>query len=275
LVAHFAAQLTRTAKLLAGLGSDKVALELLNEPWTSGMLGALRWQSTLQFYYSAARRGSSDLTLILSGGDGGSANGLVDVDPSPFLGDSHVVFTFHTYAPLVFTMQGEPGPKTADLTGVPYPFGPQVADATIEAIRARIDKETANPDARAARLMTAVAYLRWTLRQGEPAISPARNVADVARWADRYRIPHERILLGEFGVARDVGKQHGAPEADRLRWIADVRALAERTGFPWAYWVYRGYSGMMLVRAPGSDDFDTGALKALGLRDPAPSTREE
>ena len=88
----------------------------------------------------------------------------------------------------------------------------------------------------------------------------------VGTWADQHRIPHQRILLGEFGVIGSYGSYHGARDEDRARWLADVRTEAESRGWPWAIWLYRGYGGMAIgPDPPARTGFDPVALRALGL----------
>lgn len=262
----FGTVLTRTAALLSSsFGNERVALELLNEPWTSGMMAAARWQTTVEFYHQAARHGSPLLPLVISGGDAGSARGLAALDPRPFA-NSRVIYSFHCYTPLAFTHQGEGGAKMAFLKEVPYPLGERPSEQTIDAIRSGIDHTARTKSERQADFAAARNYLDWTYHKGVEANLPRHEFEVVARWATDYNISNTAVLLGEFGVTRNVRAYPGAPEEDRLRWLRDVRSLSEEFGYAWAYWVYRGYSGFMLVEKPGSDQLDTGSLQALGLK---------
>lgn len=63
----------------------------------------------------------------------------------------------------------------------------------------------------------------------EAALRPMFDA--VADWSKANDRP---VLLGEFG-AYDKG---GIPMADRVRYTASVRRLAEERGMPWAYWQF-------------------------------------
>ena len=56
-----------------------------------------------------------------------------------------------------------------------------------------------------------------------------------------------------------------ARQAERLRWIADVRQEAEARGFAWAAWVHSGSIGFSLVEHEGSTELDPATLRALGF----------
>jgi hypothetical protein len=87
----------------------------------------------------------------------------------------------------------------------------------------------------------------------------------VARWARDHAVPPERVLVGEFGAMNNA--QRGLPtrQAERLRWLADVRAEADAHGFAWAAWVHSGSVGFSLVTPEGSTALDPDVLHALGL----------
>lgn len=98
--------LTRTARVLAKEDGDHLALELLNEPQTGWQRETRRlWQELLQAMHDAARKEAPDLLIILTGARGGSAIGLMELDPAPFRG-SNVRYSFHFYLPYEFTHQG-------------------------------------------------------------------------------------------------------------------------------------------------------------------------
>ena len=57
----------------------------------------------------------------------------------------------------------------------------------------------------------------------------------------------------------------GAFDADRLRYIAALRTLAERNGMPWAIWEYSNPYGMSVIEPIGPAVPDAELLAALGL----------
>ena len=87
----------------------------------------------------------------------------------------------------------------------------------------------------------------------------------VARWAREHSVPAHRVLLGEFGVMDSAQRAGAARQADRLRWLSDVREEAEAHGFAWAAWVHSGSLGFSLVERDGSTELDPGVLRALGF----------
>jgi len=94
----YAGVIRRTAHLLATLRTNRVALELMNEPqygWDPATTE--RWQRMLEQ--------APDLLLVLTGARGGDIKGLHVVNPEPFAG-SRVLYSFHYYEPHDFTHQG-------------------------------------------------------------------------------------------------------------------------------------------------------------------------
>jgi hypothetical protein len=87
----------------------------------------------------------------------------------------------------------------------------------------------------------------------------------VAAWADRHGIARDAIFLGEFGVVRTHWQYQGADEASRARWLETVRGEAERLGFSWSVWTYRGWGGMAITAFEDPLAFDPASLQALGL----------
>ncbi|MDE2267239.1 MAG: hypothetical protein KGL29_15155, partial [Alphaproteobacteria bacterium] len=68
-----------------------------------------------------------------------------------------------------------------------------------------------------------------------------------ARWADSMRLPHSRIIVGEFGVMNEGGGlgSDGADVAARADWLHDVSSSADAHGFGWAVWGYHGAFGIV------------------------------
>ena len=71
--------------------------------------------------------------------------------------------------------------------------------------------------------------------------------------------------MGEFGALRSDSRYVASRSADRVRYIRDVREVAEFCGFSWAFWNL--FDGMGLM-----DDkektLDLDILRALGLHMP-------
>lgn len=59
----------------------------------------------------------------------------------------------------------------------------------------------------------------------------ARTLTPIRRWQTRYRIPSNRIIVGEFGIDRRIG---GAQ-----RYLADLIAQFNRHGWHWLFYSFR------------------------------------
>jgi hypothetical protein len=254
----------RVARSLTRFPIDRIALELMNEPELPNAGDAPRWQGMLEALHAQARVAAPDLALVLGGIEWNSAYGLLRLDTAPFAG-SNVIYTFHYYDPHTFTHQGVGNDSTRYLDGLVWP-----ADSdNVREVRAR-----ALARAAAAQKQGATDAPFLAKRTGQlldeylrAALGPARIQRDfdaVAKWADLRGLARDRILLGEFGC---VVAGNGAPVGEpRLRWLQTVRSAAEREGFGWSYWAYKGYGGMELAPEDGAPHVDV--IVALGLQHP-------
>lgn len=250
----------RVAKLLGGLNASGLILELVNEPWIESLKEAPRWQAMLERLHTAARREAPALPLMLTGLAWSSAGALTLVDARPFRG-SDVFYTFHYYDPHDFTHQGVKGDDAQYLSNVPWPLD----RADVPDVMARAETRLqAAPGGEAARVRLRATTEKLVADMAAKGHGPQRVTADltaVGRWADGAGIARERVVLGEFGC---VASAHGQPVGpDRLAWIKTVREASESVGFGWAYWAYKGYGGMELIR-PGSG-IEPELRAALGL----------
>jgi len=253
------------AGLLAALNSNHVAIELMNEPqigWNPGA-NAL-WQSELISLYDACRQRAPKLKIILSGGSGGSADGLMKVDPAHFSQDDAAIFSFHYYLPYEFTHQGYLPAHV--LVGVPYPSLAAPELVTLTKTQAFIAELKLSSDEKIVGFEQAKNILKEYRRSAFGPDDIRKKFDDVSVWARKSGIDPSRIFFGEFGVMRTYGSYQGANDSDRAHWLSDVRQEAERHGFPWSVWVYKGYGGMALVENDKSDEFDSITLNALGLK---------
>jgi endoglucanase len=257
--------LVRTARILAGLHDARIWLEPMNEPqigWNTD--NDRRWQAMLEDLYRNIRKVSPQLGLILTGGSGGSPEGLLAVNPAPFVGDPHAIFTFHYYYPYAFTHQSV-APRQF-LSGIPYPARPEHLPASLQALAERAEHFSLAPVQKSTKLAESERALRAYFASGFDRTTIGASFDQVAEWATRYSIDAARILLGEFGVVRAYGGYQGARDDDRARWLRDVRQEAEDRGYPWAIWVYRGAGGMAILDQDESQPrFDDLTLAALGL----------
>jgi endoglucanase len=251
----------RTARLLGGLHSDKVALELMNEP----PLPQADWQPMLEAAYAAARRGSPNLLLVLEGGHEASAAALMAMSTVPFSGDRALIYSFHYYDPYQFTHQGASWNPARYLAGVPYPARARPLDDSLRATAAQIGATDLPASKKALAYQDAQARLEDYRASGFDDRTIAADFAQVARWAKSHGIPAEHILLGEFGANRTALQLTGTGAGERALWFHDVSQAAQANGFGWAAWAYRG-GGFALAQSDAADDIEPGIAAALGLR---------
>jgi hypothetical protein len=251
--------LARTAALLDRLQSRGVALEIMNEPpVTPG-----RWQPMLEAAYKAVRDRAPRLLLVLDGGDEGSAEGTLAL--AQFSNDPAALFSFHYYDPYQFTHQGAPWVAARYLADVPYPALARPLQQSFDASAALIATTDLPPSQKALAIQDARQRLESYRRSSFDRGTIAQSFDRIARWARDHGVPSNRIILGEFSAIRQAGHLGGARDADRTRWIRDVREEAEAHGFIWAAWVYRGSGGFSLVRDEESTELDPAVIEALGL----------
>lgn len=262
---RYRAVVSALARMLAKVGTDKTALELMNEPQfepCDGVSGR-NWEEVLIGLVRAARDAAPELTLVVSGACGGTITGLVQLDPAKLNAD-RLLFSFHFFEPEAFTQQGQPG--AAAVKGAPWPTSDKEAALALAYSELLLEEEVLTPHERAARLADIRTYLgAYTAAGGTPEKLRTR-FGEVRAWADRHGIPHRNLLLGAFGATAATGSRGGALDAHRFFWLEAVRREAERLGAAWTYWAYSNPYGMSLRSPDRARRPDGVALDALGLR---------
>ena len=255
------------AGMLAGFDLARVALEPVNEPPQG--CGGQDWVAIQQTLLAAARSRSARLTLIATGSCGSMVSGLQALDPGPLADLAPLLFTFHFYEPYLFSHQGAPWmsePVYKALNAVPWPASAGSLEATLAAVRARMEQDRVTPaqtkrDAYAETQRVLKVY--FDANPARPFID--RYLAMAKAWGERHAIPSSHILMGEFGALRSDARYVASGAADRARYVTDVRSSAESFGFPWAFW--NAFDGFGLI-----DDttraFDPAIVSALGLTMP-------
>ena len=228
----------------------QVAFELMNEP-TQGCEGAEQrdWEERLLKLFAAARASATRLTLVLSGSCWGSAEGLAALDPA-MVPDDNVIWSFHSYAPLLLTHQGATwtGDFIPHVTGLPYPPH-AVPRAELEAAVDRV-RATIRRDAPWSRRSGLLSYLDELLAEVDTKEKldtiMGQPFETVAAWASKNSVAASDILLGEFGMIRqEYGTETIMPADQRAAYYRDMIALAERHGFAWSMWGYGGAFGVV------------------------------
>lgn len=237
-----------------------IAFELLNEPSLPCVSDS--WSKQQAALYRTVRAAAPRLTLVLTGACWSGIDGLTALHASDYA-DPNTLYTFHFYDEHRFTHQGVPGEEPqASIGGLPYPWYTRAS----EDVRRETKAHLATRGADASNASIAFDYIDQYLAQHTDRDAIAAKLQRVADWAKANGITPDRILMGEFGVNAVAGAYLGARDPDRLRWLRDVRELAEAQGFRWALWAYRSDYGMRLELDRGTEEMDRGELDALGLK---------
>lgn len=234
------------ARQFSDLPVARLAFEAFNEPqyygWRSG-----RWPALQQRILRAIREHAPHHLVLLSGNEGGSFKGLSNLPTSP---DPALAYTFHYYAPFLFTHQGADWLDTRYTTaglyrGVRYPAQYQAASP------ARLSR----PHPKAGKELAEYLNEDW----GAQRIR--QDIDAVGRYAKSRGI---RVLCNEFGVIRA-----NVDGASRYRWINDVRGALEANGIGWALWDYKDIFGIAAesshLNNTGIRTLEPEATRALGL----------
>ncbi|MBN8874421.1 MAG: cellulase family glycosylhydrolase [Rhodospirillales bacterium] len=236
----------RLAPVLRRAGARSSVAELLNEPVFPG--DPAGWQALQHELLRTVRAVLPDHTIVLTGPDWSSVDGLLAMTPEP---DANVVYTVHLYTPAELTALAPWRPALDRTALARLPF-PTTKASRCEDLAAATDAETAG-------------VIRFYCAQHWDAARVAAMLDRAAAWGRRHRVP---LLLGEFGATARL-----MPSA-RFAWIRAVRETAERAGMGWALWGYDDVMGLAVDRAalrrPGpGPPLDPRLLDALGL--PAPN----
>jgi hypothetical protein len=278
---------------------SKVALELMNEPFESRAncnLDATYGDYQLQRMYSAARRGSSSMTLVISPLASSNPYKLEGLNSfvSNNKNDVNTIFTVHYYGPLEFSHQG--AAYVGDqkylnyFAGVPYPSSPfigvEIRDRVLNKVRSGIANDPTSGISFADAQKAFDSYLKYFDGNGYSRDDIDYIVKDVVlKWAKDRNIAPSRIWLGEFGVQGSerylnrplstkfpLNPIEGADERDRAGWTKDVREVFEKYGMAWGYFQFGNgaYSVLNDRNFPTKNfsQWDPSITSALGLTFP-------
>ena len=242
------------------------AFEPFNEPVLDCDLPVHpKWPPLLWRLHAAARQALPRHTLLLSGGCWASAYGLSQINPTA-VGDDNVIWTFHSYEPFVLTHQGAgwTGDAMAYVEGLPYPpdrLGAAALNAAIERTRERIGTRAAEADRQS--ILENFNEMVAGVMTNKKALAILNGpFEEAAIWGRQYRIPPERIFLGEFGMIRQAyGNDFRIPSEWRASYLKDMVAAARTHGFPWSVWSWEGSFGIVLANDRSA--FDPVILEAL------------
>ena len=265
-IAHYQQMAADVARMLLTIGADKVAIEPFNEPsyypCTTNDHGD--WQKVMAATVNAIRAVSHEMTIVATGACGGDVIGLVDLDARTF-DDPDILYSFHMYDPHKFTHQRLDDPKMFG-SGLPWPPSADTPEGVVDALKARMDLAGVDPAAQATNLEVVKPLIDAYFNDNFDEAALDGEFTAAVDWAKANGIPSQRLFIGEFGVIlmSDDGRT-GAADADRLRYLTDVRTEAEKHGIPWSIWEYSNPYGMTVIVPKGPADPDPELLKAIGL----------
>ncbi|RKE74253.1 cellulase (glycosyl hydrolase family 5) [Pseudorhodoplanes sinuspersici] len=244
---------------------QNVALELINEPRLKCKGDdQAKWDALAKTLVDRARKGSPDLTLVLTGACVSSFEGLLALDPKKF-GDDKIIYTFHFYDPFSFTHQGAqfiPWPDKY-LDEVPWPASARPMEQPLAKTLQRVAEAKIDTLDRDKASVGAQANLKKFYASKADREFIRDRFARVSEWARENGVDPARIFIGEFGVLKKRPGLAGALCEDRDRWLKDVRVTAEEFGFTWAYFNYDGPFALLVDEK--KRNFDPSILAALGL----------
>jgi endoglucanase len=229
----------RLGALLAPLDRTRTLAELLNEPVFPH--DAAAWQELQHRLVTEVRGVLPATTLVLTGNDWSSVDGLMAMRPEP---DPKVLYDVHLYEPTELTSLAawRQGLDRDALARLPFPVSDEIS---CRAIVGATDQETAG-------------VAGFYCSQQWQASQLAAMLGRAAAWGKRYGVP---VLLGEFGASAKLNR------SARLNWISSVRQAAENASLAWAIWGYDDVMGFDQPRPPGAGQLlDPALLSALGLR---------
>lgn len=259
--------LRRLARLVDRFDPRLVALELFNEPpppcqWS----GRPSWPDQVRIIHGEARHHTPAHTLIVAGACYASIEGLTLLDGSSF--DANTMFTVHYYEPNIFTSQGSWASSDKFMQYIaplPYPVVPSMLAPTLARVQLAMARARGlAPDEREAEWLKAKRRLEDYFSEPSGTAVVETRFGEIQAWAVRHGIMPARILIGEFGVMKDIYGYTGARPEDRLRWLGDVRRTSEKLGFAWSVWALTNTMGIVTRDLDGP--LDASVLEALGLR---------
>lgn len=228
----------KVALMAQVLDSEKVALELLNEP----NIGQEDWMRAADGLIDTIRQIAPQHTIIV--GPSGPQRHETLSGMQPFE-DPNIVYAIHYYDPFLFTHQGATWGRETDplrvMRGLPFPAS--LRDARIVKILADLDTKEQFEAATAIRKSLDRDWNEDTLREAFDIM---------AGWAKTYSRP---VIINEFGVLDFV-----VDRQSRLNWLATVNRLARQRCLGWTHWDFQQGFGLIdrKTRLP-----DAGIMRAL------------
>jgi hypothetical protein len=233
-VAQYKQLLVQIAQRLAKYPQGQVALEILNEP-NNKVCNVQGWLHTQTDLVNAVRRVAPKLPVVISGcNDLLPSTAAID-RTNTNVSDPYLIYTFHFYDPVLFTVQGQKIGNYAFLRGVPYPTNTGSEAQTLAATNAEIDATHNFISGMAPKSWAAREIHNYFINKIGPGYINKRMDFMIA-WAHRNGIPASRVVLGEFAAVNNLPTNTPQQRAARAAWDNDVKAAADAHGIAWSYW---------------------------------------
>jgi endoglucanase len=217
-----------------------VAFEPLNEPPNCAE-GTTAWDAAQLSLYHQVRTLRRAIKFVVYGHHWGDNIGtdFTSLDPTPYLGDINVLFTFHYYDPFAFTGQGLSwllDGRYRYLTGLTWPYDTANAQAARDNALGLVEQDPNLPPGQTATFENELtADIASYAVSGTPDYLTAQ-FAKVQTWARANRVKPWQILVGEYGVAQPSHNTLGDPLTTSPAWFSAVLAAAHAMGFAAAVW---------------------------------------
>lgn len=223
--------------------SDKVVFELFNEP--GGSYLEQHYSEMQGRLIAEIRNYDPKHIIIVTATDNVGLQGLPEYD------DKRLVYTFHYYAPHLFTHQGanwDNSPQ-ADFTGVHFPYDPATPLAPM-------------PDSFKGNTWCEGYYNNYPVEGTEEYMG--QKLMSYYSWAVQKG---KLLFCGEFGALTT------APAPDRYNWYKSLTDYMAAYGIAWTAWQYRDTKTPNFGIFKGANVFESGLdvqlLRALGFTLPA------
>jgi endoglucanase len=168
-----------------------------------------------------------------------SGSDFTSLDPTPYLGDPNILFTFHYYDPFAFTGQGLSwllDGRFKYLTGLTWPYDAANAQAVLENALGLVEQDPNLTSGQRATFENELAAdMASYATSGTPTYLTAQ-FAKVQSWARANHINPRRILVGEYGVAQPSHNTLGDPLPTSPAWLTAFLSAVHRVGFAAAVW---------------------------------------
>ncbi|WP_428377331.1 glycoside hydrolase family 5 protein [Lichenicoccus sp.] len=183
--------------------------ELVNEP---SVKESPQWDALQAQLLAVVRRSLPTATVILTGDEWSSIDGLLKVQP---VSDRNVIYSFHTYDPALFTLLGFWDPATNKTELADYlPFPANDDPVCKRAIAPIHDSHTQQ-----------VAQYWCSLHSDQGSLE--HNLRRATDWGHAHGVSVAMTELGAMGMINP---------GSRMRYLQAMRMSADHLNLPWSIW---------------------------------------